>query len=70
MRGNRTLSLIFGIVMLGLGAYVALRPLWSHGATVTRQRWLDIAFAGFFLLRGGMKVNAARRTHESEESTP
>jgi hypothetical protein len=53
------LSLGLGILMVGLGSYVALRPLWAP-APLTGQRWTDIAFATFFLLRGGMYLRSVR----------
>jgi hypothetical protein len=54
------LSLGLGILMVGLGSYVALRPLWAP-PSLTGQRWTDIAFATFFLLRGGMYLRSVRR---------
>ena len=55
------LSGVLGIAMLGLGGFVALRPFWVHGATFTGARWLDVAFALVFMLRGLMNVSSARR---------
>ena len=54
------LSLVLGVVMVGLGSYVALRPLWSR-VPLTGQRWTDVAFATFFLLRGVMYLRSLRR---------
>ena len=56
-----TLKLVLGVVMILLGAYVALHPLWSHGRPVTTSIWFDMAFAALFLLRGVMNVRSARR---------
>ena len=53
-------SLVVGLVMLAFGAWVALHPLWSR-TPVTSSRWLDVAFAFFFLLRGAMYLRALRR---------
>jgi hypothetical protein len=54
------LSLVLGVLMLGLGSFVALRPLWSHGVAFTGTLWLDVAFAAVFILRGLMNVSSAR----------
>jgi hypothetical protein len=53
--------LAIGLVMMGLGAFVALRPLWAGPRPLTAARWLDAAFAFFFLLRGWLNVRAAWR---------
>ena len=57
---RRWLSLVIGVVMVGLGSYIALHPLWSR-APVTGNRWMDVAFAVFFLLRGGLYLRGLRR---------
>jgi hypothetical protein len=56
-----TLALVTGIVMLLVGGFVALRPLWAGRTPLTTSPWLDAAFAFFFLLRGSMNVRGARR---------
>lgn len=48
------------MVMLGLGAFVALRPLWSDGP-LTDSWWLDGGFAFFFIVRGAFGVRTAGR---------
>lgn len=53
--------LVVGLIMMALGAFVALRPLWAGPRPLTAERWLDVAFAAFFLLRGWMNVRAALR---------
>jgi hypothetical protein len=53
--------LVLGIVLVALGAFVALRPLFTHGAVLTGTRWLDVAFAAVFLLRGAFNVRSALR---------
>ena len=58
--GGWVLRFWLGIVLLGLGAYVAIRPLWAHGVAITGSRWLDGTFAAVFLLRGVMNVRSAR----------
>ena len=50
-----------GLVMMALGAFVALRPLWAGARPLTAARWLDVAFAFFFLLRGWLNVRSALR---------
>jgi len=56
------MRLVLGWIMIALGAYVALHPLWSHGRPVTPSIWLDMAFAAVFLLRGFMNVRGRQRT--------
>jgi hypothetical protein len=44
---------------------VGIRPLWTHNAVITGARWLDMAFAAVFMLRGVLNVRTAmsrRRT--------
>lgn len=55
------LPLILGLLMIGIGAYIGLRPLLGDGRPVTPSRWLDLAFAAFFIIRGLMNVRTARR---------
>ena len=56
-----TIGLVLGVVMFALGSYVALRPLWAGPRPLTASRWLDMAIAAFFLIRGWMNVRSARR---------
>ena len=58
MRARFAVMLALGLVMLALGAFVASRPLWTH-APLTGTRWLDMAFAVVFLLRGWLNVRTA-----------
>ena len=51
--------LVIGVVMFALGAFLALRPLFTHFATLTPSRWLDVTFAVLFLLRGWLNVKTA-----------
>jgi len=60
MPAPRSFSLVLGVVMVALGAFVAIRALWV-GASVTRQPLLDVGFALFFLARGALYLRAARR---------
>ena len=55
------IRLVLGLIMIVLGAFVAVHPLWSHGRPVTTSLWLDMAFAAVFLLRGFMNVRGVRR---------
>ena len=57
-----TVRIVLGWIMIALGAYVAVHPLWSHGKPVTTSLWLDMAFAAVFLLRGVMNLRGVRRT--------
>jgi hypothetical protein len=45
------IGLAIGAVMAVLGAYIALHPLWSRDP-VSSSRFLDLAFATFFLVKG------------------
>ena len=57
----RTVTLVSGLLMIALGLFLAVRPLVAPGRPVTASRWLDMAFALFFLLRGALNVRSARR---------
>ena len=61
MTTRTRVTLVLGVVMFLLGAFVALRPLWAGQQTLSESRWLDMAFALFFMLRGLMNVRLARR---------
>jgi hypothetical protein len=50
-----------GVVLFALGAFVALRPLFTHWAVLTGARWLDMAFALVFMVRGVFNVRSALR---------
>ena len=53
--------MVLGAVMIGLGSYVAVRPVLPNNRVLTGSRWLDIVFAAFFILRGAMHVRSALR---------
>lgn len=55
--------------MMGLGAYIALRPLFGAPA-VTGTRLLDMAFAAIFLLRGVMNIRSLRRVQGARPQPP
>jgi len=42
-----------------IGVYVGVRPLWTHNSILTGARWLDMAFAAVFMLRGALNVRTA-----------
>ena len=46
------IRLVLGWIMVLLGAYVAVHPLWSHGRPVTTSIWLDMGFAAVFCCGG------------------
>ena len=52
---------VLGIVLFALGAFVALRPLFTHWAVLTGARWLDMTFALVFMVRGVFNVRSALR---------
>ncbi|HEX7018523.1 MAG TPA: hypothetical protein VF159_00825 [Gemmatimonadaceae bacterium] len=60
MAARKPILIVLGVVLFGLGAFVAVRPLWVK-TPLTGARWLDMAFALVFMLRGAMNVRAAGR---------
>ena len=52
---------VLGVILFALGAFVAVRPLFVHGRTLTGPRWLDMTFAAVFMLRGAINVRTALR---------
>jgi len=58
-----------GVVMIGLGLFLALHPLFVP-RPVTASRWLDVGFAFFFVLRGLMNVRHAARALSPSPSSP
>lgn len=57
--GRRAFSIVTGGIMFAIGLFVALRPLWTHNAVLTGARWLDLAFAVVFMLRGAINIKTA-----------
>jgi uncharacterized membrane protein HdeD (DUF308 family) len=53
-------TLVLGVIMFGIGLFVAARPLWSHNAVFLGARWLDLTFALVFMLRGVVNIRTAR----------
>jgi uncharacterized membrane protein HdeD (DUF308 family) len=60
------ITLVLGVIMFALGVYVGLRPLWTHNAVVTGARWLDMAFAVVFMLRGVLNVRTALQRRRNQ----
>lgn len=57
-----TAALVTSTIMIVIGAFIALRPLWAEPVPLTPSRWLDMAFAFFFLLRGMVGLRSAIAT--------
>lgn len=64
-----TIAFVLGGIMLALGVFIALRPLLGM-RPVTQQLWLDLVFAAFFMLRGGMNIRSALRALRAEQRPP
>lgn len=62
LSGRAKFVLGLGVVMVLLGIWIAIRPLIPPGAPLTSSRLLDMAFAAFFMIRGGMNVRTALKT--------
>lgn len=58
------LGLGIGAVMAALGAFIALRLVLLKGAPLTGTWGLDLAFAVFFLVRGGLQYRRWRQARE------
>ena len=61
MAPGRAFLLLLGLVMVGLGLFIAARPLFAPGRPLTGQPWLDLLFGLFFLLRGAWNVRVGLR---------
>lgn len=57
---NRTLAAVIGVAMILCGVAILVKS-WATGHPVTPSRFLDVAFALFFFVRGGMQLRIARR---------
>jgi uncharacterized membrane protein HdeD (DUF308 family) len=57
-------TMVLGVILFLLGAFIAVRPLFVHHPTTTAQ-WLDITFALVFMLRGVLNVKTALRRREN-----
>ena len=69
MTPRHTLSLVLGLIMIGLGSFIALRPLWVGRRPLTGQPFLDVAFALFFVLRGLLYLRSLRRPDPRDRGT-
>ncbi|GAC1649421.1 MAG: hypothetical protein NVS4B3_06460 [Gemmatimonadaceae bacterium] len=67
---RRTLLSLLGLLLVALGAYVAVRPWLVPGPAVTGSRWLDVGFAVFFVVRGVMNLRASRRLPQAAWRPP
>ncbi len=47
--------------MIAIGVYIGARSLLHPGVPITGTRWLDLAFAFFFVARGALQVQRWRR---------
>ena len=63
------LGLVIGVVMVALGSYIALHPLWSR-EPVTQSRFLDLAFATFFLVKGWLYLRQLWRRPRPPAASP
>lgn len=63
------IGLVIGAVMFALGSYVALHPLWDP-RPVSTSRWLDLAFATFFLVKGWWYLRQAWRRRPAATEPP
>ena len=52
-------GLVLGVIMVGIGVFVAVRPLWTHDGVLLGSRALDLLFAIVFMLRGVVNVRTA-----------
>ena len=59
-------TLVLGVAMFAIGVYVAVRPMWTHNASVTGARWLDMAFAVVFMLRGLLNYRTAMQRRRNQ----
>jgi hypothetical protein len=53
------LGLVIGVILFGIGLFVAVRPLFTNNGVLTGTRWLDFTFAAVFMLRGILNVRTA-----------
>jgi uncharacterized membrane protein HdeD (DUF308 family) len=59
------LGLVIGVILVGLGLFIAVRPLLTHNAVLTSARWLDLTFALVFMLRGVINIRTAMARRRS-----
>lgn len=61
MSARWIITLVLGAIMFAIGLFVAVRPLFTHNGVLMGARWLDVAFAAVFMLRGVINVRTAMR---------
>jgi hypothetical protein len=60
VNGTRSIiTLVLGIILFALGAFIAVRPIFTNYAVLTSARWLDLTFATVFMFRGALNVRTA-----------
>ena len=59
MSARWIVTLVLGVIMFAIGLFVAIRPLLTHNSVLLGVRWLDLAFAAVFMLRGVINVRTA-----------
>lgn len=70
MNARATIITVLGAAMVVLGLYVAGRMLVTGGGAMTGNRWLDGAFALFFILRGASNIVSAQRLRRAAQAPP
>lgn len=55
------ITLVLGVVLVAIGVYIAVRPLWTHNANLMGAHWLDMAVAAVSMLRGVINIRVALR---------
>lgn len=60
-RASATAALLIGAIMIALGSYIGFRVAMPGASPLTGRRWLDVAFAFFFIARGALQVARWRR---------
>jgi hypothetical protein len=64
------IGVVIGGVMVALGAFIAVRLLAFRGVPLTGALGLDVAFAAFFLIRGGMQFRRWRQARGAGSVSP
>jgi len=63
------IGLVLGAIMIAIGLFVALRPLWAHDGVLLGSRFLDFVFAAVFMLRGVINIRIALNRRASALAT-
>ena len=64
------IALVLGVLMVALGAWLVASVLVLGRPPVTSSKWLDVAFAAFFILRGAMNLSSGRRAARRATAPP